>query len=157
FGLLENPLTWQDTNRAPRIAVAFRGPDQDVAGVQEVWNAGLWGAIRTTSGYAYSFYGDRHGKGLSLPLFGYVDDFLHSGLGLLSRHPMSYARQEIYDHEVGMPEALSAKSFIEARVVKENIGVGIFMTHLQAGPDTEKDILVARGEQVIELVNAVAA
>ncbi|MFG0284393.1 MAG: endonuclease/exonuclease/phosphatase family protein [Phycisphaerales bacterium JB039] len=154
FGLLEHPLTWQDDQRASRIGALFTGAGHDVVGLQEVWNDGLWQVIRNASGQPRSFYGDQKGQGVSIPVFGAIPDQLHSGLGILSPLPIA-ASQYIYARETGIPEALSAKSYIAAHVVKGSFAVGIFMTHLQAGSEFDSDVRGARASQLLELRQAV--
>lgn len=151
FGLLENPLSWRDSQRASRIGALFTGTDHDVVVLQEVWDNALWNSILGASGQPFAFLADAKGTGISLPIFGSVPDQLHSGLGLLSGWAIQGASQRIYSREHGAFESLSSKSYLGARIIKDGFGIGIFNTHLQAGSEFDASVLSTRYSQMQEL------
>ncbi len=84
-----------DRARAAYIADMVRLENADVVGLQEVWDEELADAIVQRAGYPYHYYNNDHHE---------VDDFLNSGLLLLSKYPLVNPSLTFYQDEVSISD-----------------------------------------------------
>ncbi len=159
-----------DRARAAYIADRLRLEDADVIGLQEVWDEELADAIVQRAGYPHHYYNNAHDE---------ADDFLNSGLLLLSKSPLVNASLTFYRDEVSISDCdffdplcpiknptkpwecfnifncksyldgFASKGFLQATVFKNGFQIGIFITHTQA--EHHKDGVNARRKQLEQL------
>lgn len=118
--------TFADRQRAGYIADMMKFENADVVGLQEVWDEELAQLIIERAGYPHAFYSNEHDE---------FDDFLNSGLLLLSKYPLLNVSQSFYGDEKGI-DAWSSKGFAQATVFKDGFQLGVFVTHTQADHDS---------------------
>lgn len=160
--------TFADDHRANYIAAEIRKENADVVGLQEVWDKDLADEIVHQAGYPHNYYEDRRDE---------ADDFLNSGLLLLSKYPLLHRSLTYYRDEVSISDcgpinplclirnitepwkcltecrdyldAFASKGFAQATIIKAGFQVGIFVTHTQA--EYHDDAIVARRKQLEQL------
>ncbi len=174
FGdIITFPLRWQDYPRAEEIGGYFarRFPELDLVSLCEIWDEDLFtgggGApgIRPLSGYSnWMIFTDiKSGfafcEPLAVPL---IPRVLHSGLALMSKHPMTDLHRVHYETCAGncplaseSPDCLASKGFIATTVVKDGFAIRVYDTHTQAGYG--EDYVKARGPQIVQLAKDIAA
>jgi endonuclease/exonuclease/phosphatase family metal-dependent hydrolase len=163
--------TFADRARAAYIAEWLRLEDADVIGLQEVWDEELADAIVQLAGYPHHYYNNDHDE---------LDDFLNSGLLLLSKYPLVNPSLTFYRDEVSISDCVfsdplcpvknptepwkccipyldgfSSKGIAQATIFKNGFQLGIFITHTQAehhqaGVDARRKQLEQLGSQIQE-------
>lgn len=133
------PPTFADATRAALIAEFIKIENADVVALQEVWDEELASRIVQIAGYPHAFYSNEHDE---------WDDFLNSGLLLLSKYPLVNASQMFYRAEDGL-DGYASKGFVQATVIEDGFQLGIFSTHTQAEHDG--DAVKARRMQLEQL------
>ena len=145
--------TFADRARAAYIADWLQFEDADVIGLQEVWDEELKNVIVQRAGYLYPYYINDHDE---------LDDFLNSGLLLLSKYPLVNPSLTFYRDEVSISDCeffdplcpvknptepwkcfnllscipyldgFASKGIVQATIFKDGFQLGIFITHTQA-------------------------
>ncbi|MCH7702004.1 MAG: endonuclease/exonuclease/phosphatase family protein [Planctomycetes bacterium] len=148
FGdLIVSDGTWHDETRAVHIGEICAASDWDVVAFQEIWDDDL-------------FFGYDGQPGI-WPISGFPDDdhgtlldcvgCINSGLAIMSRLNIDYFGQRFFSACDGnpceLPDCLSAKGWLEARMFKDGFHIAIFNSHTQAGNDSDE--AVARLFQVV--------
>ncbi|HEY9432087.1 MAG TPA: endonuclease/exonuclease/phosphatase family protein [Blastocatellia bacterium] len=163
--------TFADRARAAYIADWLRLEDADVIGLQEVWDEELADAIVQRAGYQHHYYNNDHDE---------LDDFLNSGLLLLSKYPLVNPSLTFYRDEVSISDCVfsdplcpvknptepwkccipyldgfASKGIAQATIFKNGFQLGIFITHTQAehhqaGVNARRKQLEQLGSQIQE-------
>jgi hypothetical protein len=152
--LMPDPVQWLDDERAPLIGNALAAEGVDIAGVNEAWDPDLATAIIDHAAFAHGFYANFR-EAFCLPVLGCLPPAmcLNSGLLLMSEFPVEGPVQVPYQDEAGLFESIATKSYVRATIHKDGFGVGIFLTHTQAGDTAES--LAARAGQLNQLAAAI--
>lgn len=173
FGDIVLLPSWQDYERADDIGTYLAGRrDQidreiDLVSLCEVWDEDLFvgggGAfgIRPRSGYPNWMIFNDIKPGVTW--CGPVSEprVLHSGLALMTKHPMADLQRVFYDQcsgacpaGFGSPDCLASKGFLATTVVKDGFAIRVYATHTQA--DDDKDAVQVREAQIRQLNDSIA-
>ena len=162
--------TWLDYERAFQMGayLRFRYEDIDVVSLCEVWDEDLFiggdgaGGIRPQSRYPNWMVFDEVKGGLASCGLLPVPRDLHSGLALMTKHPMTDLHRVHFDACDGgcpglgeSPDCLASKGFLATTVTKDGFPIRIYNTHTQAG--NGEDAVVARQLQLLQLAEDISA
>jgi endonuclease/exonuclease/phosphatase family metal-dependent hydrolase len=160
--------SWQDYQRAEEMGTYFarRYNDLDLISLCEVWDEDLFlggdGAVgmRPQSGYHNWMIFPDIKPGVVTCAIAPSPRILHSGLALMTKHPMSDLRRVHYEDCDGdcpgiseSPDCLASKGFMATTVVKDAFSIRVYSTHTQAGNGT--DPTNTRQKQIMQLARDV--
>lgn len=160
-----DPLHFLDDHRATRIGQGFANTHTvDVAAFQEVWDPAMWSILTVHAGYLRSFYGGsiEYEAIACIPTpVGCIEPWLNSGLGTISNSPLAGGSYQLaYQSETPLDdpfEPFATKGLVFTEVVKDGFTIGIFNTHLQAGPSSNEFVWDARRGQIAQLSDMIEA
>lgn len=133
---------WMDDERAAYIGDVLAAENPDIVGLNEVWDGDHLDDMLNGSWFFW-LYGDANGPHPS-----------HSGLLMMSDLPLFNPAQVNYPDGVGW-DFFANKGFLRATVIKDGFGIGVFVTHTQAGNGDSE--VSKRLDQLAQLSAAISA